>query len=111
MEVAHNPASRRNEGSPARAARRLPTEPRMSARQLLQFQRCIAYLERVGAVFMSIEGHPNWFVAHWHDPDYPTPDGRPTRWACSTEIRESDLPYALEFQRRAAASGLVERLH
>lgn len=62
--------------------------------------RTMAYLDRCGATFEAVSGHPTWFAARWEDPES---FDEPRRWACCTEEWDHEFPYALAFKARVEA--------
>lgn len=60
----------------------------------------MAYLDRCGATFEAVPGHPTWFAARWEDPES---FDEPRRWACCIEEWDREYPYALAFKARAEA--------
>lgn len=41
------------------------------------WKRVLARLDERGATFTALPERPGEFLAEWHEPGYPTPDGRP----------------------------------
>jgi hypothetical protein len=49
----------------------------MTARRPPRWRRVLAALDARGATYAALPDRPGWFIAEWHDPDYPSPNGGP----------------------------------
>ncbi len=44
------------------------------------WKRTLARLDERGATYSKVVGRPGTYLVDWHEPGYPTPDGRPWTW-------------------------------
>lgn len=65
-----------------------------------EVSRIIAYLDRLGATYHVIDGHPDWYEARWPDKEAP---GGYARWACQDHPDDPrrERPVAQAFKNRA----------
>lgn len=61
--------------------------------------RIIAHLDRLGATYRAVDGHPGWYEARWPDEEAP---GGCSRWACRDHPDDRDRDIAQAFKHRAA---------
>lgn len=70
---------------------------RRDAKTAADVPKAMAYLDRCGATFEQVPGHPTWFAARWEDAQ--SFDER-RRWACCTEEWDREHHYAKAFRAR-----------
>lgn len=56
-----------------------PTKATRARRKPSRWERTLAALDKRGATYAGLDGHPGWYVIEWYEPGYPTPDGGPWR--------------------------------
>lgn len=79
---------------------------RRDSRTAADVPKALAYLDRCGATFEQVPGHPTWFAARWEDHES---FDEPRRWACCVEEWDREHWYAKAFRARVAESQEIAR--